>query len=123
MTQRARLACIAGLVAMLTGSAACATTINKVQADPAKYRDQHVTISGTVGESFSALDRGVYRVDDETGKLWVVSEHGVPRKGARVSVDGTIRDGYNLGSLGGMINLPAGIGSGLVLIESSHKAK
>lgn len=124
MTQRVRSAFIAGLVAILAGSAACATTVNKVLADPAKYRDHEVTISGSVTDSYSALNRGVYRIQDETGQLWVFSEHGVPRKGARVSVKGTIRDGFNLGSLGGIVgNLPAGVGSGLVLIESSHKAK
>jgi hypothetical protein len=123
MTRLTRLALGAGLIAMLAGSAACATTINQVLADPSKYKDHEVTISGDVTESFSALNRGVYRVHDKTGDLWVVSEHGVPRKGARVSVKGTIRDGFNLGSFGNVLgNLPAGVGSGLVLVEASHKA-
>jgi hypothetical protein len=52
-----------------------------------------------------------------------VSDKGVPRTSARVTVKGTIREGFNLGSLGGRINVPQGIGSGLVLMESSHKAK
>jgi hypothetical protein len=50
----------------------------------------------------------------------VVSDRGTPRKGARVTVKGTIREGFNLGSLGDQINLP-GVGVGLVLMESSHK--
>ena len=45
------------------------------------------------------------------------------RKGARVTVKGTIREGFNLGSLGNRINLPAGIGNGIVLVETSHKAR
>ena len=69
------------------------------------------------------MDRGVYRIQDDTAQLWVISEHGVPRKGARVSVKGTIRDGFNLGSLGSVVKLPAGAASGLVLVERSHKAK
>ena len=52
----------------------------------------------------------------------MVSDRGVPRKGAQVTVKGTIREGFNLGTLGDRINLPAGIGSGLVMMESSHKA-
>jgi len=52
----------------------------------------------------------------------VVSDRGTPRKGARVTVKGTIREGFNLGSLGDQINLP-GVGVGLMLMESSHKAK
>ena len=104
-------------------STACASThINQVLADPSRYRDRQVHLSGSVVDSYSFANRGVYRLGDESGQLWVVSDKGVPRKGARVSVEGTIREGFNLGSLGDRVNLPA-IGSGLVLMESSHKAK
>jgi hypothetical protein len=51
-----------------------------------------------------------------------VSDKGVPRVSARVTVKGRVREGFNLGSLGDRINLPAGLGSGLVLLESSHTA-
>jgi hypothetical protein len=80
-------------------------------------------LSGAVVDSYSLANRGAYRIDDDTGQLWVVSDKGTPRKGARVTVKGMIREGFNLGSLGDRINLPAGVGSGLVLMESSHKAK
>ena len=123
MTRLTQLGIGAVLITVLAGSAACATTINKVLADPSKYRDREVTISGTVAESFSAANRGVYRIQDDTAQMWVLSEHGVPRKGAHVSVTGTIREGFNLGSLGGVINLPAGVAPGLMLVETSHKAK
>jgi len=104
-------------------SAACASTnINRILADPSHYRDRQVSVSGSVVDSYSFANRGAYRLGDESGQLWVVSDSGVPRKGARVTVRGTIREGFNLGSLGDRINLPA-IGSGLVLMESSHKAK
>jgi hypothetical protein len=74
-------------------------------------------------ESYSLANRGAYLIDDQSGQLSVVSDRGVPRKGARVSVKGTIRDGFNLGTLSDRITLPAGIGSGLVMMESSHNAK
>jgi hypothetical protein len=67
-------------------------------------------------------NRGAHRIDDETGQLWVVSDRGTARKGARVTVKGRIREGFNLGSLGDQILLPE-VGVGLVLMESSHKAK
>jgi hypothetical protein len=104
-------------------SAACATkTINSVLADPSRYRTREVTLSGTVVESFSVAERGAYMLDDSTGQLWVVSDSGTPRKSARVKVKGTIREGFNLGSLGDLIKVP-GVSSGLVLIESSHEAR
>jgi len=104
-------------------SAACASkTINQVLADPSRYRNRQVRLSGSVVDSYSLANRGAYRIDDHTGRLWVLSDRGTPRNGAQVTVMGTIREGFNLGSLGDQINLP-GIGVGLVLMESSHKAK
>jgi hypothetical protein len=118
-----RFAGVAILAGSALASAACASrTINQVLADPSRYRDREVQLSGTVVDSYSVASRGAYRLDDDTGHLWVVSDRGTPRKGARVTVKGTIREGFNLGSLGDQINLP-GVGAGLVLVESSHEAK
>lgn len=103
-------------------SSACASvTINKVLADPTRYRDREITVSGQVSDSYSVASRGAYRLRDGSGELWVISEKGVPRSGAEVKVTGRVREGYNVGSLGA--RLPAGLGSGLVLVESSHRAK
>jgi hypothetical protein len=95
-------------------------TINEIRAEPSRYANKEVSVVGTVTRSYSVLGKGVYEIDDGTGKLWIASEKGVPREGAKVVVKGTIRDGYNLGSF---IKLPEAISSGLVMIESSHKAK
>jgi len=110
-------------VTALVSVACAARTVNQVIADPSRYRNREVKLSGTVVDSYSLVNRGAYRIDDGTGQLWIVSDNGVPRKSARVDVKGTIREGFNLGSLGDRINLPSAVGSGLVLIESSHKAK
>ena len=110
-------------VIALLSSACASVTVNKLLADPSRYRDRNVTLSGAVVDSYSVASRGVYRIDDGTGQLWVVSGAGVPRQHARVTVKGRVREGFNLGSLGDRINLPPGVGAGLVLMESSHKAK
>lgn len=120
MSSRFTALVLAGVA--LVGSAACATSINRVLADPSRYRNREVKISGEVADSYSIAERGVYRVRDGSAQLWVVSERGVPRNGARVSVKGTIREGFNLGALGNRINLPPGVGSGLMMVERSHKA-
>lgn len=105
-------------------SVACASrTVNQIIADPSRYRDREVRVSGAVVDSYSFVNRGAYRIDDGTGTLWVVSDRGVPRINARVTVKGRIREGFNIGSLGDRIKLPRGVGSGLVLMESSHKAR
>lgn len=110
------------VVALLT-SACASVTVNKLLADPSRYRNHDVTLSGSVVDSYSVASRGVYRIDDGTGQLWVVSERGVPRQHARVTVKGRVREGFNLGTLGDRLKLPPGVGAGLVLMESSHKAK
>ena len=119
------LALLTVVVAGALTSAACASTrtINQLLADPARYRDDTVKLSGEVVDSYSLANRGAYQIDDGTGRLWVVSEHGVPRKSARVTVTGKVQEGFNFGSLGDLIKLPPGIAAGMVLLESSHKAK
>ncbi|MBI4551599.1 MAG: hypothetical protein HY710_04980 [Candidatus Latescibacteria bacterium] len=94
------------------------TTIDQMLADPHRYTNREVGVEGNVVQNYSILGRGVYQVDDGTGTLWVVSEKGVPRKGAHVGVKGKIRDGFDLGSI---VKLPEVVGNGLVMIESSHK--
>ena len=109
------------LAAMSLLLAACEQkTINQILAEPNRYANREVGVLGTVVQSYSVLGRGAYQIEDGTGKLWVISDKGVPRKGARVGVKGKIKDGFDLG---GLIKLPAGIGTGLVMIESSHRAK
>jgi hypothetical protein len=95
-------------------------TINDIKADPGRYSEREVTVVGNVVQSLSVLGKGAYEIDDGTGKLWVVSESGVPRKGARVAVKGTVRDAYNLSAL---VKLPEPVNSGLVMIENLHKAR
>jgi len=100
-----------------------AVTINKVLADPGRYRNDQVTVPGTVTESVSILGKGAYRLSDGDQSLWVITTERAPRKGARVSVTGRVQEGYDLGFLGNVVKLPGSVQSGVVLIESSHKAR
>jgi hypothetical protein len=119
-----RLAGLLLLALTAVASTACATrTINQVLADPGRYRNKEVRLKGSVVDSYSALGNGAYQLDDTTGRLWIVSNAGVPRRGARIAVKGTVREGFNLGSLGDRLKLPPAIGAGVVLMESSHKAQ
>ena len=110
-------------VGALASSACAPMTVNQLIADPSRYTNREVRLSGAVVDSYSLANRGAYRIDDGTGQLWVVSETGVPRRSAQVTVKGRVREGFTLGLLGDRINLPPGVGAGLVLMESSHKAK
>ncbi|MEW5977514.1 MAG: hypothetical protein AB1898_17110 [Acidobacteriota bacterium] len=119
--KRVKLAAGIVLVAMTLFLLGCEQkSINQILADPQRYANREVGIKGNVVQSYSVLGRGAYQVDDGTGKLWIVSEKGVPRKGARVGVQGKIRDGFDLG---GLVKLPEAVGSGLVMVESKHRAQ
>ncbi len=79
------------------------TTIARINADPARYRDKKVLIIGNVTNSFGALGQGAYELSDETGKVWVITQRGVPSKGSRVGAVGKYMHGVtcagrNLGS-------------------------
>ena len=121
ITGSGRIAALLVLMALALFLAACEQkTINQIMAEPHRYANHEVGITGKVVRSVSVLGRGAYEVDDGTGRLWVVSERGVPRSGARIAVKGKIKDGFDLGSI---VKLPNPIRSGLVMIESAHRAR
>jgi len=111
------------LTALVTAGCGGARSLNDLLADPAKYRDRSVTVRGTVAESASVMGNGAYRITDHEQGLWVVTRSGAPRKGARVEVTGQLQDGYNLSAFGAGRKLPGSLQNGLVLVESSHKAR
>ena len=112
------------LLAVSGATIACgAHSINQLLADPAKYRNQSVTVKGTVDQSVSVAGRGAYRLTDGDQGLWVVTTTGAPRRGARVNVTGKLQDGFDLSAFGNVIQLPGALRSGLVLVEESHTAK
>ena len=122
MTTTTRRPALLALIAVFALSAAgCAsTTINRLLAEPERYRNDDVRLRGDVVESVSLLGHGAYRLDDGTGTIWVVSRRGVPRRGARVEVKGEVKDVVDIGSI---FKLPEQVGSGLVLVEDSHRAR
>lgn len=111
------------LVVTALASGCAAKSINQVLADPARYRNDTITVHGTVAESASVVGRGAYKITDGDQGLWVITNSGAPRKGARVNVTGRVQEGYDLGALGSVLKLPGSLQSGVVLIESSHKAR
>jgi hypothetical protein len=52
--------------------------------------------------------------------LWVVSERGVPRKGADVTVRGRLREAFNLGPISDLVRIPS---NAVVMFESEHRVR
>ena len=112
------------VLAVTVLTAGCgAKRVNDVLADPGKYRERAVTVRGIVDQSASVMGRGAYRLVDGEQGLWVVTTGSAPRKGARVDVTGRLQDGYDLSAFGGVLKLPSSLQSGIVLVESLHKAR
>jgi hypothetical protein len=88
-------------------------SISKILADPGRYQDKEVGITGTVTDAYGALGTGAYEIDDGTGKMWVVTRRGVPGRGAKVGAKGRVYTGFNL----------SGRSFGTVLEETDRRAK
>ncbi|MEY3284208.1 MAG: hypothetical protein ACK562_12410 [Acidobacteriota bacterium] len=73
------------------------TTIARLESDPGRYRDREILVVGTVTNSFGVLGQGAYELSDETGQVWVITQRGVPTKGARVGTVGRFVDGVRWG--------------------------
>lgn len=87
---------ILALSAALLLTSCAYTKIGRITADPARYRNQTVRVEGRVTNSFGALSVGGYQVQDETGKVFVLSNRGVPSSGSRVAVTGTVIEGVTV---------------------------
>jgi len=85
--------------------------IGRILADPTRYHNRSVRVEGTVNRSVGAMVAGFYEVQDETGKIYVVSTGGTPTKGARVKVSGRVNSGVTV----------MGKSFGTVLRESDRK--
>ncbi|MGE0813231.1 MAG: hypothetical protein AB7O28_13030 [Vicinamibacterales bacterium] len=91
------------VIVMLAG--ACASVpgrppIQQVQSQPGRFVDHSVTLTGTVTTSWGVplVGFNVYRIDDGTGEITVVSTNKrVPGRGARVEVRGKVEDVAVLG--------------------------
>ncbi|HXY14503.1 MAG TPA: hypothetical protein VEI26_08390 [Terriglobales bacterium] len=73
-------------------------SIAKINRDPGRYSGREITIAGRVIDSYGAMGRGAFLIDDHTGSMWVLTGHyGVPGTGAKVAVSGYIEQGFTMG--------------------------
>lgn len=96
MRTRGRRLLIGGAALLVLFLSGCATKIGNILADPARYNNRNVTVQGNVTHSVGLLVAGGYQVDDNTGKLIVLSNGPTPPKGSRVRVSGRVQSGVTL---------------------------
>lgn len=105
-------------IGLLTAACPKRTSIGDIEANPGRFSDKEVAVAGTVRDGYGVSvpfikngQGGVYKVDDGTGSIWVVTQRSVPSKGAQLGVKGKIQNGVNIN----------GRNYGLVLIEDDRK--
>jgi len=80
---------------IIAGCAARGVKIAELKDQPGKYDDKRVSVTGVVTSSWGIplVPFQLYKVDDGTGEITVVSKYGrTPSKGARVRVKGRINE-------------------------------
>ncbi|HMF55294.1 MAG TPA: hypothetical protein VK619_02950 [Pyrinomonadaceae bacterium] len=87
-------------------------SIGKINADPSRYYHKEIGVAGTVTDSYGFMGMGIYQIDDGTGHLLVVTQRGVPSRGARVAAKGHLQTGFSVG----------GRNFGTVLEETDRRA-
>ena len=76
-------------------------SIAGIEANPSKYYNKEVGIAGTVRDSYglniplTQIRGGIYKIDDGTGSIWVVTQSSVPAKGTKIGVKGKIQNGVS----------------------------
>ena len=113
LTKRLGLTTLILVAAFALTACPSQTTISRINADPDRYRNKEVGIVGRVTDSYGVLGKGAYEIDDGTGRLWVVTERGVPSRGARVGAKGKVYTGFSFG----------GRSFGTVLQETDRRAQ
>jgi hypothetical protein len=87
--------------------------IARINADPSRYANRTVTVTGRVVNSVGVLGTGGYQLEDDTGRIYVLSRTGVPSRGSVVKVTGTVTPGVQV--LGSPI--------GVAIREEHHRVR
>ena len=96
MNKKPALWILALMAALILTSCGGYTKIGRITADPSRYRNRTVHVEGQVTNAFGALSTGGYQLEDDTGKIVVISNQGVPSKGSKVAVSGRVMEGITV---------------------------
>jgi len=74
------------------------TPIGDILKSPREYEGRTVTVSGVVADEVSLIAVKYFTVQDQTGKIAVMTSRVMPAKGEKVRVRGTVKEAFSLGT-------------------------
>ena len=90
------------LVALVVsaGCAAHVRNIADIKDDPGRYGDRSVEVTGRVTSAWNIplIPYKLYKIDDGTAEITVISQRNSPGRGALVKVRGPVREVASFGS-------------------------
>jgi len=91
------------VVALAGGAASCAVrarSVADIRNDPGQFDNRQVEVNGRVTSAWSVplVPYALYKIDDGTAEITVLSQKGAPSKGALVKVRGNVRQVANFGA-------------------------
>ena len=92
---------VVAIAAIFTVACPQQRSIAEIERNPGRYADKEVAIIGVVKDSYglsvpgTPIRGGVYKIDDGTGSIWVVTEDTVPGKGAEIGIKGRVGNGVS----------------------------
>ena len=101
MPRFARVLLIVLIAASTASCALRARNIADIRDDPGRYDNRQVEVTGRVTSAWSVplLPYALYKIDDGTAEITVLSERrGSPSRGALVKVRGDVREVANFGA-------------------------
>lgn len=99
LTRTLGLLAIAVLI-VSAGCAARARSIADLKDDPGRYADRSVEVTGRVTSAWNIplIPYKMYKIDDGTAEITVISQRNSPARGALVRVKGPVREVASFGS-------------------------
>ena len=94
-----RIAALFLIFIILVSGCAFRVQVSEIKRRPEKYENKQVSVRGKVVESVGIplVQKGVYQIDDGSGRIWVVSQNHRPSRGEKVSVKGEVKTGFSIG--------------------------
>lgn len=72
--------------------------VNDILSNPREFEGKNIKISGIVGDPVTLIFVKMYVLGDKTGSIYVITDRILPRKGDKITVNGTVDELLDIGN-------------------------